>query len=80
MCSDVEDNQPTVRYKENLIDITWTGYTPSAQLSEISDNEDTAITQEEPRGMGLCIPISSYKDQEDEAEDAQPSQVTFNMD
>ena len=80
MCSDVEDNQPTVRYKENLIDITWTGYTPSAQLSEISDNEDTAITQEEPRGMGLCIPISSYNDQEDEAEDAQPSQVTFNMD
>ena len=30
--------------------------------------------------MGLCIPISTYQDQEDESEYSQPRQVTFNMD
>ena len=62
MVSDVEVSQPTVRAKDNPADITWTGHTPSAQPSDISDDEDTAITPEEPRGMGLCIPISPYQD------------------
>ena len=30
--------------------------------------------------MGLCIPISPSQDQEYETEDAQPCQVTFNID
>ena len=58
MVSDDEDTQPTVRAKDNPIGRIWTGHNPSVQPSEISDDDNTAETPEEPRGMGLCIPIS----------------------
>ena len=72
MFSDVEDTQPTIRDKYKPSDITWTVHTPSVQPSEISDDENTDITPEETRGMGLCIHISSSQYQGYEAEDAQP--------
>ena len=61
MVSDDEDDQKTIRAKDNPIDRTWTGHTPSVQTSEISDDEDTSDTPEEPRGVGLCIPIPPYQ-------------------
>ena len=63
MVSDDEDTQPTVRSKDNLIDRTWIGHIPSVQHFEISDDEDTSNTPEEPKGMVLCIPISPSQDQ-----------------
>ena len=51
----------------------------SVQLSEISGDEDADDIPEEPRRMGLCIPISPSQDQEGETEDAQPRQITLNM-
>ena len=51
MVSDVGYTQPNVRAKDNPIYITCTVHTPSSQPSEISDDEDTASTPEEPRGM-----------------------------
>ena len=80
MGSDDKDTQPTVREKYKPIDRTWTGHTPLVEPSEISDDEDTADTPQEPRVMGLFIPISPYQDQEYEAYDAKTRQVTFNMD
>ena len=38
MVSGVEDTHLTVRAKDNPIDRTWTGHTPSVQPSEISDD------------------------------------------
>ena len=69
MLSDDEDNQPNVKSKDKPIDRTWTGHTLSVQPYEISDDEDTADTPEEPRVMELCIPISPSQDQYYKAED-----------
>ena len=80
MVSDDEYAKPTIRSKGKTIDRTWTGHNPSVQTYEISDDKDTADTQEKPRDMGLCIHISPSQDQEDESKDAQPHQVIFNID
>ena len=57
MVGDDDYAQPTVLAEYNPIYRTWTGHTPSFQPSDISYDEDTADIPEEPRGMGLCIPV-----------------------
>ena len=53
---------------------------PSVHTYDISDDDDTADTPEETRGIGIWIPISASKDKVEEAEDTQPLQATLTVD